>query len=78
MGEFLGQQLEAASNQAAAQQLQQASELQALQHGMAGRLASQEGAISAIGAGLEGVRLRAEMHAMELGRMQAAVQGSWQ
>ena len=41
-------------------------------------MASQEGAILAIGTGLEGVRIRAEMQAMELGRMQAAVQDSWQ
>ena len=36
MGEMLGQQLKAAANQAAAQQLHQASELQALQHRGAG------------------------------------------
>ena len=41
-------------------------------------MASQGGAILAIDAGLEGVGLRAEMQAMELGRMQAVVQGSWQ
>lgn len=53
-------------------------QLQALQEGVHGRLVTQEGAISVIGAGLEGVRQRAEIQAKEFGRMQAAVRGDWQ
>ena len=45
---------------------------------MAGRIALQEGAILAIGAGLEVVRHRAETQAQEFGRLQVAVQGNWQ
>ena len=59
MGEAVEEQLLAASNQAAALQQHQGRELQALQEGVHGRLATQEGAISVIGAGLEGVRQRA-------------------
>ena len=78
MGEAIGQHLELAVNQTAAAQQHQGLELRALQEGVHGRLSFQEGAILAISAGLEGVRLWAEMQAMELGKMEAAIEGSWQ
>ena len=71
------QQLEAAANQSAAQQLQQAHELQALQQGVGGRMEAQEGAISALGVELQNVRERAEMQATEPGRFEAVVQEGW-
>ena len=77
MAETLGQQLEAAVNQAAPTQLQQGHELQALQQGVEGRMEAQEGAISAHGVELQNVRERAEMQTTEAERSQAAVQEDW-
>ena len=77
MGEALGQQVEAAANQAAAQQLQQAHELQALQQGVGGRMEEQEGANSALGVELQNVREQAEMQATEHGSFQAVLRGDW-
>ena len=78
MGEALGAELQALmENQATASQQHQGRELLALQEGVPDRIASQERAISTIGAGLEVVHQRAETQAQEFGRLQATVQGDW-
>ena len=70
MGEALGAELRAfMENQAAASQQHRGQDMLALQEGLAGRIASQEGAISAIGAGLEAVHQRAENQAHDFWRL---------